>query len=62
VANPIEHGKEISPPPAGNTSLSPIATFLPGLTSARHSFSSAGSVSITSMRPVGLSLSRRKVR
>ncbi len=39
-----------------------MATLRPGRTSARHWFSATGSVSMTSMRPVGFSRSRRNVR
>ena len=55
----FEHDR---PSGAGNTSRSPMATFRPGRTSACQRFSPAGSVSMTSMRPVGFSFSRRSVR
>ena len=47
----------------GNTSISPIATLRPGRTSAcQLVLRQPGSVSITSIRPVGFSFSRRSVR
>ena len=45
----------IAPEADGNTRISPIATLRPGRTRACQRLSPAGSVSITSMRPVGFS-------
>jgi len=47
---------------AGKASLSPMPTFFPGLTRARHALSPAGSVSSTSIWPLGCWRSRTKVR
>src|SRR6266700_2800222 len=46
----------------GKTRISPMATLRPGRTRACQQLSPAGSVSMTSMRPVGFSFSRRNVR
>ena len=45
--------RRISPEGAGKTRRSPMATLRPGRTRARQRFSPAGSVSMTSMWPVG---------
>ncbi len=52
----------ITPEAAGNASRSPTPTFFPGLTRARHRLSPAGSVSRTSICPLGCWRSRMTVR